>query len=146
MTTDINVEIVLVSFITKQGIGLLEDISIYKFPKTVDLGLFVCQPPCLQVEVEVIMLHDVLLHPLDPFDRRHSFDLPEPLVLTPLPDFGRENVCKHQGIEKFRKYKDLHVGEREGAGVFFEVFFFHYSFLKNKFYHGEHREGTEHTG
>ena len=110
MFADVKIEVVLIAFIAKQGIGPGQCVHVDEIPEAVDLGLLVGKPPGFKVEVEIIMLHYILLYTVKLFEGTHLFDACKPWVIPPLPDLGRHDVCIYQSVKKFREYEDLHVG------------------------------------
>ncbi len=58
---DVDVEVVLVAFIAEQGVRLGKRLGVHVVLEPVDLALLVREAPGVEVEVEGVMVHDVLL-------------------------------------------------------------------------------------
>ena len=95
---DVEIEIIFIPFITKQGIRPRQGFHIDEIPETTDLGLLIGEAPGIEIEVEIIMLHHVLLHPVHFLQRPLFIDARKPGIIPPFPDLGRHDVCVNQGI------------------------------------------------
>jgi len=87
MATDVNTEIIFVSFVTEKCIRLLQQFRVKEITEPVQLSLLVCQAPGLEIKIEYVIVNDVLFDPVGPADEVLPVHVPEPRVITPPPYF-----------------------------------------------------------
>ncbi len=118
---DVDVEVVLVAFVAEQGVGLRQRLRIDVVLEPGDLLLLVGEPPGVEIEVEGVVVHDVLLEAGDAPVGGHGLDPGEPGVFAPFPDAGRHDVGQHQAVHQLGEDEHLHVGERHRRGLALQV-------------------------
>ena len=121
MRADVDVEVVLVALVAEQGVRLRQGGGVDVLPEAGQLALLVRQAPGVEVEVEGVVVHDVLLQPLDAAVRGHGLEAFEPGVVAPGPDAGRHDVGEHERVHQLGEDEHLHVGERHRRGLALEV-------------------------
>ncbi len=118
---NIDVEVVLVAFVAEKGVGLRQRFRAHIILEPFHLPLLGGKPPGVEVEVERVVVHDVLLQPGDATVGCHRLDAREPGIVTPLPDTGRHDVGQHAGVHQLGKDEHFHVGERHRRGLALQI-------------------------
>ena len=109
MLSYVNIKIIFISLVTKQGIGLPEHVHIEETAESVYFSAFGCKTPGRQIKIEDIILNDVLFYPVSFKSKAFFFNIAKPWIFSPSPQLRRHYVCKNERIEEFRKNKDFHV-------------------------------------
>ncbi len=119
MAADVDVEVVFVAVIAKQGVGVCQNVHIDELFEAVDFGEFVGQPPSLQIEVEFEAVHYELLDALDFLGVAFGVKPPKPRVALHFPNQRRADVGEHQRVEKLGEDEDFHIRKGEAGREFF---------------------------
>ncbi len=105
----VHIEVVLIPFIAEKGIGPCKGFGTDEVTESRQFLLFGGEPPGVQVQVELVMVHDVLLDPQNPSIRLHSFQAAKPGIIPPSPNPWGHDICQDKTVDQFGKDEHFHV-------------------------------------
>ena len=121
VTADIQIKVEPIAFIAKKRIAAGNSLAVHEGCKPLEFPFLRGQTPCLEIEVKCVVIHDVLLQPLDTPVGRQLGEVGKPRIFPPLPDARRHQIGQHQRKKQVGKNKNFHIGQGGRRGVFFEA-------------------------
>lgn len=121
VAADVDVEVVLVALVAEEGVALGEDVEVDEVAEARQLAFLGGEAPGVEVEVELVVVHDELLEAQDAAVGAELLHLGEPGVVAPFPDPGGHDVGEDETVEQVGEDEDLHVGEAGGGRIEFEL-------------------------
>ncbi len=112
MRPDVDVEVIFVALVTEQRVRLRQHAGVHEVCEALQLALFGSEPPGVEIQIESVVVHDVLLETVDARHHAPALDAVEPRVVAPAPDHRRHQIGQHKAVHEIREYEHLHVGER----------------------------------
>lgn len=136
VAADVHVEIVLVAGVAEQGVAAGDVFGGDVVFESRQLDVFMGQAPSVQVEVELVLVHDVLAHPHEVAVGAFAFQFFKRVLIAPAPQHRAHDVGQDDAVHQLRVDENLHIRQRDGGTVFFQVFGFHKRLLSiNLVYH-----------